>query len=120
MEIKTAEDISQRVCTVQSPVFSSVCVGLCGILIQSAGFGSININFSLNLKCLRGGPGEEAIFMRYAQLNISWISHVFIQELLFNQMSVCCCCNLMFYDGSECVMSVLGITKHSQCKCIDT
>ena len=32
-----------------------------------------------------------------------------------------CCCNLnLFYDCSECVMSVLGTTKHSQCSCIDT
>ena len=27
---------------------------------------------------------------------------------------------LKFYDWSECVISVLGITKHSLCKCIDT
>ena len=26
---------------------------------------------------------------------------------------VCVCCNLMFYDWCECVMSVLGTTKHS-------
>ena len=32
-----------------------------------------------------------------------------------------CCCNLMFYDWSECVMSVLGTTIHSSCsQCIDT
>ena len=36
-------------------------------------------------------------------------------------LDVCCCCNLMmFYDWSECVMSVLGTTKHSLCDCIDT
>ena len=28
---------------------------------------------------------------------------------------------VMFYDGSKCVMSVLGTTKHSSCnQCIDT
>ena len=27
---------------------------------------------------------------------------------------------MMFYDWSECVMSVLGTTKHSSCNCIDT
>ena len=43
-----------------------------------------------------------------------WISHVFIYEWLFTWMFVCCCCNLMmFYDWCECVMSVLGTTKHS-------
>ena len=36
-------------------------------------------------------------------------------------MFMCCCCNLMFYDWSEWVMSVLGTTKHSPCnQCIDT
>ena len=45
---------------------------------------------------------------------VNWIFHVFIYELLFTWMFVCCCCNLMmFYDWSECVMSVLGTTKHS-------
>ena len=27
---------------------------------------------------------------------------------------------MMFYDWSECVMSVPGTTKHSSCNCIDT
>ena len=27
---------------------------------------------------------------------------------------------MIFYDWSECVMSVLGTTKHSLCNCIDT
>ena len=27
-------------------------------------------------------------------------------------MFIYCCCNLMFYDWNECVMSVLGTTKH--------
>ena len=44
-----------------------------------------------------------------------------IYERLFKRMFVCCCCNLMmFYNWSECVMSVLGTTKHSSCHCIDT
>ena len=53
--------------------------------------------------------------MRYAQLDVSWISHVFIHELLFAWMFACCfgVCFLMFYDWCECVMSVLGTTKHS-------
>ena len=44
---------------------------------------------------------------------VNGISHVFIYERIFTWMSVCCCCNLIFYDRSECVMSVLGTTKHS-------
>ena len=35
-------------------------------------------------------------------------------------MFVCCCNVMMFYDWSECVMSVLGTTEHSSCICIDT
>ena len=31
----------------------------------------------------------------YAQLDVSWIFHVFIYEWLFTQIFVCCCCNLM-------------------------
>ena len=46
---------------------------------------------------------------------------LFIYEWLFTWMFICCCCNLMmFYDWSECTMSVLGTTKHSSCNCIDT
>ena len=44
---------------------------------------------------------------------------VFIYEWLFTKMFICCC-NLMFHDWSECVISVLGTTKHSSCNCIDT
>ena len=44
--------------------------------------------------------------------------HVFIYEWLFTIMFVCCCCNLMFYDWSEYVMSVFGTTKHSSCNCV--
>ena len=54
-------------------------------------------------------------------------SHVVISEWLFTKMFqffclfICCCCNYMFYDWSECVMSVLGTTKPSLCnQCIDT
>ena len=36
-------------------------------------------------------------------------------------MFICCRCNLMmFYDWSECAVSVLGTTKHSSCNCIDS
>ena len=46
---------------------------------------------------------------------------MFLSTNDFTWMFICCCCNLMmFYDWSECVMSVLGITKHSSCNCIDT
>ena len=31
--------------------------------------------------------------MRYARLDVSWISHVFIYEWLFTWLFVCCCCN---------------------------
>ena len=60
--------------------------------------------------------------MWYAQLDVSWISHVFIYDWFFPRMfDVCCCCNLtMFYDWRECVMDVFGTTKHSQCDCINT
>ena len=52
--------------------------------------------------------------MGYAQLDVSWISHVFIYERLFTRMFDCCCCILMmFYDWRECGMSVFGNTKHS-------
>ena len=45
---------------------------------------------------------------------VCWIFHVFIYECLFTWMFVCCRCSLMmFYDWCECVMSVLGTTKHS-------
>ena len=49
----------------------------------------------------------------------------FLKYLLMNDSLpgcfVCRCCNLMmFYDRHECVMSVLGTTKHSWCNCIDT
>ena len=27
---------------------------------------------------------------------------------------------MIFYDSYECVMSVIGTMKHSQCNCIDT
>ena len=55
-------------------------------------------------------------FMWYAQLDASGIFHVLICEWLFTWMFICYCCNLvMFYDWSECVMSVLGTTKHSSC-----
>ena len=39
----------------------------------------------------------------------------FIYVLIMKDFSifVCCCTNLMFYDRRECVMSVLGTTKHS-------
>ena len=41
--------------------------------------------------------------------------------LLFNWMFVCCCCDLMmFYDWCECVMNVLGTTKHSLRNCNNT
>ena len=43
-----------------------------------------------------------------------------MNDISFTRMLICCCCNLMFYDWSECVMSVLGTTKHSSCNCIDT
>ena len=37
------------------------------------------------------------------------------------RMFICCCCKLMFYDWSECVMRVPGTTKHSSWnQCIDT
>ena len=42
-------------------------------------------------------------------------------RLIHTQMFICCCCNLMFYDSSEYVKSVLGPRKHSSCnQCIDT
>ena len=50
--------------------------------------------------------------MWFAQLDASGIFHVFIYEWLFTRMFIYCCCNLMFYDWNECVMSVLGTTKH--------
>ena len=52
-----------------------------------------------------------SVHVWYAQLDASGIFHVFIYEWLFTRMFICCC-NLMFYDWSECVMSVLGTTKH--------
>ena len=38
----------------------------------------------------------------------SGIFHVFIYEWLFTRMFVCCCCNLMFYEWSECVIVYLA------------
>ena len=40
----------------------------------------IIIPFTRTVIRLRGGSHEEAIFMRYAQLDVSGISHVFIYE----------------------------------------
>ena len=37
---------------------------------------------------------EEAYFMWYTQLDVSWIFHVFIYEWIFTQF---CCCNLMMF-----------------------
>ena len=52
--------------------------------------------------------------MGYAQLDVSWISRVFICEWPFTQMFICCCCNsMMFYDWHECVMSVPGLQKNT-------
>ena len=35
--------------------------------------------------------------MWYAQLDVVCISHVFIRELIFTRVFVCCCCNLMMF-----------------------
>ena len=39
--------------------------------------------------------------------------NVFIYELLFTWVFICCCCNLMIFlnEWSECVMSILGTTN---------
>ena len=38
----------------------------------------------------------------------------FLMYLFMNDFLPCSCCNLMmFYDWRECVVSVLGTTKHS-------
>ena len=52
--------------------------------------------------------------MRYAQLDVGWISHVFIYEWIFTQMfDARCCCNWkVFYDWRECVMSILAPRKN--------
>ena len=61
-----------------------------------------------------------AILCDMHSLCASGIFHVFICECLFTRMFICCCCNLMFYDWREGVMSVLGTTKQSACNYIDT
>ena len=56
---------------------------------------------------------------RVAQLDARGIFHVFIYKWLFTWMFICCCNLMMVYDRSECVMGVLGTTKHSSSKCTD-
>ena len=46
-------------------------------------------------------------------MSVGFLMYLFMNDL-FTWMFVCGCCNLMmFYDWCECVMSVLGTTKHS-------
>ena len=37
--------------------------------------------------------------MWYAQIDVSWISHIFIYKWLFTWLFVCCCCNQCFMIG---------------------
>ena len=39
--------------------------------------------------------------------------------IFYQDVSFAVVVSLIFYDWSECVMSVLGTTKHSSCNCID-
>ena len=40
-----------------------------------------------------GGPHEEAIFMWYAQLDVSGISCIYLRMTFYLNLFVCCCCN---------------------------
>jgi len=41
------------------------------------------------------------------QLDVGWISHIYLSMTFYPD--ILCCCNLMmFYDWSECAMSVLA------------
>ena len=47
----------------------------------------------------------------HSLVSVGVLMYLFTNDFL---PDVCCCCNLMiFYDWRECVMSVLGTTKHS-------
>ena len=76
---------------------------------------------------------ENTMLALHAQANLFKVKNVYnipkvqahykysVNTVFFNRtMFICCCCNLTFYDRSECVMSVPGTTKHSSCNCIDT
>ena len=97
---------------------------LCVSIWQRAARFLVEINI-MNAVCaylygreLHGSHREINIMKRQGLCGVhSLMSVRFLMYLLMNDLLlvffVCCCCNLMFYDWRECVMSVLGTTKHS-------
>ena len=56
----------------------------------------------------------------HSLMSVGFLMYLFMNDFLPHCYLFAVCNLIMFYDCRECVMSVLGTTKHSQCSCIDS